>query len=52
MGGVKRPIHPAALAAGYVQDRLGTGQIARVLPSCFLFVSRGLAVGKRVAASG
>jgi hypothetical protein len=33
MGGVKRPIHPAALAAGYAQDRSGTGQIARGLPS-------------------
>jgi hypothetical protein len=33
MEGMKRPIHPAALAAGYALDRLGTGQIARVLPS-------------------
>jgi hypothetical protein len=29
----ERSIHPASLAASYAQDRLGAGQIARVLPS-------------------
>jgi hypothetical protein len=40
MGGMKPPIHAAAPAAGYAQDRFGTGQITRAMYSWHRAIAR------------
>jgi hypothetical protein len=40
MGGMKPPIHAAAPAASYAQDRFGTGQITRAMHSWHRSIAR------------
>jgi len=52
MGGMKPPIHAAAPAAGYAQDRFGTGQIARAMYSWQRAIARQPGVPLALFAAG
>jgi hypothetical protein len=52
MGGMKPSIHAAALAAGYAQDRFGTGQITCAMRSWHRAIARQSGIPLALFAAG